>query len=69
VAHSSPPILDHPEVNHVYPQPRRFLWYLAFIVLFLFVLKSPVLAGHLVRQSGDLLSDAAGALSKLARSL
>jgi hypothetical protein len=33
----------------MYPQPRRFLWYLAFIVLFLFVLKSPVLAGHLVR--------------------
>jgi hypothetical protein len=53
----------------MYPQPRRFLWYLAFIVLFLFVLKSPVLAGHMARMGGHLLSDTAGALAKLARSI
>jgi hypothetical protein len=49
----------------MYSQPKRFLWYLALVVLFLFVLKSPVAAGHLAHMGGELLSAAAGALSKL----
>jgi hypothetical protein len=50
----------------MYPQPRRFLWYLGLIVLVLFILKSPVIAGHLLRLGGEILSAAAGALAKLA---
>jgi len=57
------------EVCQMFPQPRKFLWYLAFVVLFLFILKNPVAAGHLARQCGHLLSAAAGALSKMVGSL
>jgi hypothetical protein len=50
-------------------QPSRFLWYLALIVLLLFALKAPVVAAHLARMGGDLLSSAAGSLSKLVAAL
>jgi hypothetical protein len=50
-------------------QPRRFLWCLALIVLLIFAFKDPVVAGHLARTGGDLLSSAAGSLSKLVRAL
>ncbi len=53
----------------MYPQPRRFLWYLLFIVLILFAIKNPDAAGHLAHQCGQLLVDAASALSKVAGSL
>ena len=50
----------------MYPQPRRFGWYLVSAVLILFIVKNPDGAAHLVRLGGGLLSAAAGALSKLA---
>jgi hypothetical protein len=53
----------------MYAQPRKFLWYLALIVLLLFAMKSPVVAGHLARMGGDLLSAAATALGKLVGAL
>jgi hypothetical protein len=53
----------------MYSQPRKILWYLALIVLLLFALKAPVVAGHLARMGGDLLSSAAGSLSKLVGAL
>ncbi len=57
------------EVPPTYQHPRRYLWYLAAIVLILFILRNPEAAGHLARQSGDLLSVAFHALWKLAGSL
>lgn len=53
----------------MYPQPRRFLWYLGLIVLVLFVFKSPVIAGHLAHAGGELLSAAARTLAKLVRAV
>lgn len=53
----------------MFPQPRRYGWYLVLVVLALFVIKNPDAAGHLARQCGGLLSAAAGALSKLAGSI
>ena len=53
----------------MYPQPRRFLWYLGLIVLVLFIFKSPVIAGHLAHTGGELLSAAAGTLAKLVRAV
>jgi hypothetical protein len=53
----------------MYPQPHRFLWYLGFIVLFVFILNNPLLVGHAALMGGHLLSDTAVALAKLARSL
>jgi hypothetical protein len=53
----------------MYPHPKGFRWYLALAVLFLFVLKSPVVAGHLAHSGGELLSATAGALSKLVRAM
>ena len=50
----------------MYPQSRRFGWYLVLFVLLLFVVKDPDGAVHLARLGGGLLSDAAGALAKLA---
>jgi hypothetical protein len=52
----------------MYPQPRRFLWYLVVLVLVVFVVKDPHAAGHLARVFGGWLSSAAGALSKMADS-
>lgn len=49
--------------------PLRFLWYVALLVLLVFVFKSPAVAGHLARMCGDLLSSAAGALTKLVRAI
>jgi hypothetical protein len=57
------------EVLEMYPQPRKYLWYLALIVLVLFVFKSPALAGHLAHTGWEMLSAAAGALAKLAGAL
>jgi hypothetical protein len=49
----------------VYAQPRRsFLWYLAWLLLVLFIIRSPVEAGHIARACGELLTNA---LPKLAR--
>ncbi len=53
----------------MYPQPRRFLWYLGLIVLVLFVFKSPAIAGHLAHAGGELLSAAARTLAKLVRAV
>jgi hypothetical protein len=53
----------------MYPQPRRFLWYLGLIVLVVFIFKSPVIAGHVAHAGGELLSAAAGALAKLVGAL
>lgn len=53
----------------MYAQPRRYLWYLALIVLLLFVVKSPVTAAHLAHTGGNLLSVAASALSKFVRAI
>ena len=50
----------------MFPQPRRFVWYLALVVLVLFAIKDPDGAAHLARLGGGLLSGAAGALSKIA---
>ncbi len=49
----------------MYSQPRRFLWYLGLVVLVLFVFKSPVIAAHVARGGGELLSTAASVLAKL----
>jgi hypothetical protein len=48
-----------------YRRPRRFLWYLASLVLILFIIKDPTAAAHLARGLGDLLGAAADALCKL----
>jgi len=53
----------------MYPQPRRYLWYLALVVLVLFVIKNPHAAGHMARLCGDWISAAADALSKMAGSI
>jgi hypothetical protein len=53
----------------MYPQPRRYGWYLVLVVLVLFAIKNPVGAAHMARLGGGLLSAAAGALSKLADSI
>jgi hypothetical protein len=53
----------------MYPQPRRFLWYLGLIVLVLFIVKSPVIAGHLAHSGGEMLSAAAGVLARLVRAV
>ncbi len=52
----------------MYPRPRRYLWYPVMIVLLLFILKDPSGAAHLAYGIWDMLSWAAGALSKLAGS-
>ena len=52
----------------MYPRPRRYLWYPVMIVLLLFVLKDPSGAAYLAHGIGDVLSQAADALSKLAGS-
>ena len=53
----------------MYSPSRKFLWYLALIVLLVFVFKSPVVAGHLAKMGGGLLSAAAGTLAKLVRAV
>lgn len=51
----------------MYAQPRRsLLWYLVWVLLVLFIVKSPVEAGHIARACGGVLADA---LTKLARSI
>src|ERR1022692_924771 len=54
------------EVFEMYPQSRKFGWYLVLFVLLLFVVKDPDGAVRLARLGGGLLSDAAGALARLA---
>jgi hypothetical protein len=53
----------------MFPQPRRFGWYLVLVVLVLFLIKNPVGAAHLARLGGGLLSQVAGALSKAASAI
>jgi hypothetical protein len=53
----------------MFPQPRKFGWYLVLAVLVLFAIKNPDGAAHLARMGGGLLSAAAGALSKIADAL
>jgi hypothetical protein len=53
----------------MYSPSRKFLWYLVLIVLLVFVFKSPVIAGHLAKMGGELLSAAAGTLAKLVRAI
>ena len=53
----------------MFPQPRRFGWYLVLVVLVLFLIKNPTGAAHLVSLGGGLLSQIAGALSKAANAL
>ena len=53
----------------MYPQPRRFGWYLVLIVLVLFLVKNPDGAAHLARLGGGLISEIAGALSKAANAI
>jgi len=53
----------------MYPQSRRFAWYLVLIVLVLVVIKNPDGAAHLARLGGGLLSQIAGALARLAGAL
>jgi uncharacterized membrane protein len=48
------------------PAAPAVLWYLVLVVLMLFIIKNPAAAGHLALMFGHLLSEAAGALSKLA---
>jgi hypothetical protein len=54
------------EVLRMYPQSRRFTWYLVLVVLVLVVVKNPVGAAHAARLGGSLLSQVAGAVAKLA---
>jgi hypothetical protein len=49
----------------MYPQRRSPLWYLAVVVLLLFVIKDPSGAAFLAHAGLDLLSDAATGLAKL----
>jgi hypothetical protein len=53
----------------MFPQPRRFGWYLVLVVLVLFLIKNPAGAAHLARLGGGLLSQIAGALSKAANAI
>lgn len=48
------------------PAPRRYLWYLAVLVLFLFALRNPDAAAHLARECAHLLALCMRALWKLA---
>ena len=64
--HPTPVSIHRMEVRPVFPQPRRFGWYLVLVVLVLFAIKNPDGAAHMVRLGGGLLSAAAGALSKIA---
>ena len=51
----------------MYAQPRRsFLWYLALVLLVIFIVKNPVQAGHVARACGGLL---AITLTKLVRAI
>lgn len=50
----------------MYRHPRRYLWYLVGLVLFLFAVRNPVAAAHLARICAHLLALGFRALWKLA---
>lgn len=53
----------------MYPRPRRYLWYLAGLVLILFALRNPVPAAHLAAHCAIWLGRGIRALWKLAGAL